>query len=264
MADSLRSLWAYRYFVANSIWNDFYLRFARSRLGGAWLVLQPLSQVLIYAFILSNLLSAKIPGIDNPYGYAIYLMSGLLGWNLFSDIIDRCTKVFVANSNSIKKVNFPKIALPVIAIGTAILNNLVLFIVMTIIFITIGHFPTEKILLIPLFMLVIVIFATGIGIILGIINVFIRDIDQITPIALQLLFWFTPIVYPISIIPEKYAAFLKLNPLYHVVEFYHQIIAYDTIPSANMVIAITISGVLLILISFILFRRAGADMADVL
>lgn len=112
MSSMLRSLWQYRHFVLSSIRNEPKSRFARSKLGGMWVIINPLSQVLIYALILSNVLAAKIPGIENKYSYAIYLMAGLLTWSLFSEIINRYFNLFIEQGNLMKKMSFPRITLP--------------------------------------------------------------------------------------------------------------------------------------------------------
>ena len=105
MGGMLKSVWQYRGFVLSSIRNDMVSRFAQSKLGGLWVILNPLSQVLIYALILSNILAAKLPGIDNKYAYSIYLMSGLLAWTLFSESVSRCLTLFIDNGNLMKKMN---------------------------------------------------------------------------------------------------------------------------------------------------------------
>lgn len=264
MTGLLRGAWDYRYFIGNSIWNDFYTRFVRSKLGGIWIVVQPLAQVMIYALILSNVLASKVPDIHNRYGYAIYLMAGLLAWNLFSEIIDRCLKIFVNNANIIKKMNFPKVTLPVIAVGSALVNNVILFAVMIIIFFCFGHRPTWHLFYILPLMGVVAIFSLGIGLLLGILNVFIRDIEQVVPIILQVMFWFTPIVYPASVIPQKYHQLLAMNPMFDLVDAYHKAIAYQTAPSFMSVALIFIFGIILCGLSLIVFRRANAEMVDVL
>ena len=264
MAELVKSLWAYRYFVLNSVWNDFRARFIRSRLGAAWIVFQPLSQVLIYAFILSNLLAAKVPGIENTYGYAIYLMSGLLAWNLFSEVLDRCIKVFFNNSSAIKKVSFPRVTLPIIEVAAAVVNNIILFAVMVIIFFLLGHTPGCPLLLIFFMIPVVAMFAMGIGIFFGVINVFIRDVEQVTPIILQILFWLTPIVYPSTIIPEQYMVWMRLNPIFQLVDFYHQVIVQSQVPHFGGVLVIAGISLVVIVMAFLLFRRAGPDMVDVL
>lgn len=106
MLELFKSLWSYRGFVFSSIRNEFSARFARSRLGGLWMIINPLAQVAIYALVLSNVLAAKLPGIDNKYAYALYLMAGMLAWSLFSEIIGRCLTLFIDQGNLMKKCDF--------------------------------------------------------------------------------------------------------------------------------------------------------------
>ncbi|WIJ24021.1 ABC transporter permease [Devosia sp. RR2S18] len=260
----LRSLWQYRFFILTSIRNDFLTRFIRSRLGGLWVVLQPLSQVLIYAFILSNLLSSRLPGVDSTYGYAVYLMAGLLAWNLFVEILDRCLKIFINNANALKKVNFPRMTLPIIAIGSALVNNLALFLVMNVIFLFLGHFVTPYLMYYFLLVPIIAALAAGTGLILGVINVFVRDVEQVVPIIIQLLFWFTPIVYPANVVPETYRRILALNPLYILVESYHSIVLYHQPPNLPAIAAIALLALTLCFVALFVFRRANSDIVDVL
>src|SRR5690349_15695232 len=113
-----RSLWAYRLFILSSIRNEFLTRFARSRLGGLWMIIHPLTQVAIYALILSNVIAAKLPGLDNKYSYPIYLMAGMLAWSLFTEIVSRCLTLFIEQGNLMKKMRFPRITLPAVVVGS--------------------------------------------------------------------------------------------------------------------------------------------------
>ena len=257
-----RSLWRYRHFVLSSIQNEFKSRFARSKFGGFWMIINPLSQVLIYALILSNVLAAKLPGIENKYSYAIYLMAGLLAWTLFSEIIGRCLTLFIEQGNLMKKMSFPRITLPAIVIGSCLLNNVLLFSAMLVIFALLGHQYTLAMLwLIPL-TLVVVVLALGIGLILGVMNVFLRDIGQVTPIILQMIFWFTPIVYPVSIIPSTYHHWLNLNPIYPLSDAFQQVLVYGNNPNWEGVLIIATIGLILAGVSLFIFRRASAEMVD--
>ena len=260
----IQSLWRYRFFILTSIWNDFYVRFIRSKLGGAWLVLHPLAQVSIYAFILSNLLASRVPGVSGVYGYAVYLMAGLLGWNLFSEVLDRCLKVFVRNSNLIRKMSFPRIALPIIEIGSALLNNFILFLVMLVIFLILGYNIEWSILSLLALAPAVAFLAAGIGITLGVINVFIRDVEQVVPIALQVLFWFTPIVYPASSIPAKYLVYMQLSPMFQIVTAYHGAIVYHRFPSFPVLLMLLALALGACTLAIFVFRRASAEMVDVL
>ena len=260
----LRDLYLYRGFIVQSVRNELISRFSRSKLGGLWVIINPLSQVLIYALILSNILSAKLPGIESQYAYAIYLMAGLLGWTLFNEIIGRCLNIFIEHGNLIKKMSFPRVTLPIIAVGSCLINNLFLFISMLGIFALLGHqFNVAMLWLIPL-TLIVIILSLGVGLILGVMNVFLRDIGQVTPIILQMLFWFTPIVYPVTIIPEAYRHWLDLNPMYPIIDAYQQILVYGNSPQWGGVLIILAVGVILSIVGLFIFRRSSAEMVDAL
>ncbi|WP_456292386.1 ABC transporter permease [Pseudomonas sp. AK106] len=262
MYGMLQGLWEYRSFIITSIRNEFIARFARSKLGGLWMIIHPLSQVAIYALILSNVLAARLPGIDNKYAYALYLMAGILAWNLFAEIVGRCLTVFIEQGNLMKKMRFPRIALPVIVVGSCLLNNLLLFVAVFIVFALLGHMPSLQMLwLIPL-TLTVTALAVGLGLVLGVLNVFVRDIGQVVPIVLQVWFWFTPIVYSLNIIPENMRGALEFNPMFPVVTAYHDVLVYQVAPNlAHLGIAIGLSAALLVLGLF-LFRRAAPEMVD--
>jgi lipopolysaccharide transport system permease protein len=264
MLGSLTSAWHYRHFILTSIRNEFVTRFARSRLGGAWAIIHPLSMVLIYALILSAVLSAKLPGIENRYAYAIYLTAGMLGWSLFSEVLNRCVGTFIENGNLMKKMVFPKVALPMIIAGSGLINNAIMLLVILIVFALLGHFVPMALLWLPLLTAVGLLLALGLGVTLGILNVFLRDIGQVMPIVMQFLFWFTPVVYPVSIVPPALQGWLQLNPLYHLITAYQSVLVYGQAPAWKGLFGVTLLGLALLAASFVLFRKANPEMVDAL
>lgn len=264
MLELFKSLWDYRGFVFSSIRNEFAARFARSRLGGLWMIINPLAQVAIYALVLSNVLAAKLPGIDNKYAYALYLMAGMLAWSLFAEIIGRCLTLFIDQGNLMKKMRFPRITLPVIVVGSSLLNYCLLFVALLVVFALLGQWPNLQMLwLIPLTVAVTAL-AVGIGLILGVLNVFIRDVGQVVPILLQVWFWFTPVVYPVNIIPEKFRSLMELNPMFSIVSAYHDILVYAKTPDLQQIAVTTVVALGLLLLGLFMFRRAAPEMVDVL
>lgn len=264
MLELLRSLWGYRGFVFSSIRNEFSARFARSRLGGLWMIINPLAQVAIYALVLSNVLAAKLPGIDNKYAYAVYLMAGMLAWSLFSEVIGRCLTLFIDQGNLMKKMRFPRITLPVIVAGSCILNYLLLFGAILLVFAALGQWPHWQMLwLIPL-TLVLMALAVGLGLILGVLNVFVRDVGQVIPILLQVWFWFTPIVYPLNIIPEQFKSVMAFNPMFPLVSAYHDVLVYGRSPDIQSLLVSAAVALFLMLLGLFMFRRAAPEMVDVL
>lgn len=256
--------WRYRHFIFSSIYNEFRAKFIRSRLGSAWIVLNPLLQVVMFAFVLSAVLSSKLPGIDNRYAYAIYLTAGMLGWNLFAEIVGRCLTIFMDNANLIKKMAFPKITLPLIVTGSAAVNSILLFISILLIFGLLGHFPGTSLLWVLPLTLLTILFSVGIGLFFGILNVFIRDIGQVVPIVLQFWFWFTPVVYPTSIIPQRFEPWLAMNPMYHIIEGYHTVLFTGQPPALKALSVVLLFSLVILAFSLFFFRKASPEMVDVL
>ncbi len=262
MLGMLSAAWQYRYFILSSIKTDLRVRFVRSRLGGLWMILNPLSHVVIFAFVLSAVLSARLPGSENRYAYPIYLMAGILGWSLFIEIVNRCLTLFIDNGNILKKLVFPRIALPLIATGGALVNNILLFSSILVIFGLLGHTPGAALIWLPAPMLINIALALGFGLALGVLNVFMRDIGQIVPVVMQFLFWLTPIVYMADIIPSQYRAWLLLNPLIPIITGYQNALLYNRPPDWAGLSVVALMAATLLGFALVLFRRASPEMVD--
>lgn len=264
MREMLLAIWSYRHFIFSSIKNDLRSRFARSKLGALWMILQPLAQVAIYSLVLSRIMVAKLPGIDSPYAYSIYLLAGMQAWSLFSEIVTRSLTVFVENGGMLKKIVFPRVCLPIITLGSALVNNILLFLVMMVVFALLGHFPVEALLWMPLLMFVTAAFSLGLGLLMGVLNVFVRDVAQFMMVVLQLWFWLTPVVYMSSIIPARLHAVMQFNPMYWLVAAYQQTLVFRHSPDVAGLVGVTIVAFVLLGCSLMLFRKAAPDMVDVL
>jgi len=264
MKDMFQAIWTYRHFIFSSIRNDLRSRFARSKLGALWMILQPLAQVAIYSLVLSRIMAAKLPGIDSPYAYSIYLLAGMQAWSLFNEIVTRSLTVFVENGSMLKKIVFPRVCLPIITVGSALVNNIFLFVVMIVVFALLGHFPAVALLWMPLLMFTTAAFSLGLGLLLGVLNVFIRDIAQFMMVVLQLWFWLTPVVYMASIVPARLRSLMQLNPMYWIVSGYQQALVYGRNPDISGLVPVTIAAIVLLALSLLLFRKAAPDMVDVL
>ncbi|ARU49527.1 ABC transporter permease [Sulfurospirillum diekertiae] len=260
----LRAIWAYRFFIISSIKTEFRSRFARSKFGGLWMVLHPLALVLIYALILSQIMTAKLPGVATQYAYPVYILSGMVGWTLFSEILGRSLTVFIDNGNILKKMTFPKLSLPLITIGSSLVNFVLLFFMMFIVFGFLGHLPYHALFWLPLLILITVGLAVGLGLFFGVLNVFIRDVGQVMNIILQFWFWLTPIVYMSSIIPERYHGLLMLNPMTGITMGYQNVLLYDKAPNLSILIYPSIFATISLVVAMIIFKKASEEMADVL
>src|SRR5262245_8464375 len=264
MFGMLLRAWRYRHFIYSSIKNDFLSRFARSRLGGLWMVIHPLAQVAIFAFILSAVLSSKLPGINSRYGYALYLTAGIMAWSLFSELVSLALTVFVDNGNLLKKMMFPRICLPLIVSGSALVNSLLLFVAILAIFALLGHYPGWHILWLPVLIVLNVMLGAGLGLVLGVFNVFIRDVGQVVPIILQFWFWFTPIVYIPTVITGRYKYLLFLNPMTPLVNAYQNILVFGAQPKWLPLTGTAIFAIVSLLFALFFFRKAAPEMVDTL
>lgn len=264
MREMFAAMWAYRLFILSSISNELRVRFLRSKLGGLWMIIHPLAQVLIFALVLSEVLAAKLPGIDNKYAYALYLMAGTLGWTLFAETVSRSVVLFVENANLMKKMAFPRICLPIITAGTTLVQNVLLAAAIFVVFTVLGHLPGKQAMWLPVLILVSLMLSTALGLLLGIVNVFVRDVGQVVPVVLQTLFWMTPVVYSIDMLPAGTRAWFKLNPLLPLITSYQNVLIFDRPPQWTGLVWLTGAALGLAALALLVFRRASAEMVDVL
>lgn len=260
--NSLIQLWRYRGFIVGSIAREFELRYRNSLLGIVWTFLNPLAMILIYTLIFSQIMRARLPGSDTPFAYSIYLMSGLLPWGLFIEILNRGQNLFLENANLLKKLSFPKLCLPVIALSSSLINFAIVFSLFVFFLVLSGSFPGWVFLtFIPVLCLQICL-AMGIALILGVLNVFFRDVGHFFNIFLQFWFWLTPIIYVIEFIPEPYRWWIGLNPMTPIVNAYHQIFVYQQAPQWLSLLPTAILSAALLLLALHLFQKRSDEMVD--
>jgi lipopolysaccharide transport system permease protein len=258
----LGALIRYRGFIFSSVKREFQMRYRTSMLGALWLVLQPLAMILVYTVIFAEVMKSRMPGVNSTFGFSIYLCAGVLTWGLFAEIVSRAQNVFIENANVLKKLSFPRIALPVIVALSALMNFLIIFSLFTIFLVASGNFPGVTFLgLVPL-LLVQIVFSVGLGITVGVLNVFFRDVGQFMSILLQFWFWFTPIVYPWHVLPEGIKSYIKFNPMADLILGYQAILVNGQWPDWTLVWPVLILGLLLCVLGLYLFRRHAADMVD--
>jgi len=258
----LAALWEYRGFILSNVQREFKLRYQNSLLGAAWAILQPLAMILIYTVIFSQVMRAKLPGIDNTFGYSIFLCAGILTWGLFTEITTRSQNIFLENANLLKKINFPRICLPATVILSALINFGIIFALFTLFLIISQNFPGIAYLALAPMLLILITFATGLGIILGVLNVFFRDVGQFFSIFITYWFWLTPIVYPISIIPEKLRPLLALNPMTHIITACQNIVLKNELPQLSPLLYPAALAVILCIVALRLFRKRAGEMVD--
>jgi len=257
-----KNLWIYRGFILTTVYREYQTKYRNSLLGGLWNLINPLAMIFIYTIVFSKVMQARLAGVENQFGYSIYLCAGVLTWGLFTEILNRSQNIFIENANLIKKISFPRLCLPSIVVISALLNFAIVFVFFVLFLIVAGKFPGVVILAIIPVLMIQVMFAIGLGISLGILNVFFRDVGQFFTIFLQFWFWLTPIVYSVETLPEYARVWIALNPMSNVVMAYQQIFINAKSPDWINLLPVTLISLLLVINGLYLFRKYSGEMVD--
>ncbi len=258
----VRAVWQYRGFVWGMVSREFQARYLHSLLGSAWALLHPAALIAIYTVIFSQVMRARLPGLDDTFAYSIYLCAGLLPWNYFGEVVGRSLTVFLDNAALLKKVSFPRSSLPVILLLSSTVNFAIIFGLFLLVLTAAGRFPGWVVVaMVPLLVLQ-QAFALGLGILLGVLNVFFRDVAQLVAVALQFWFWLTPIVYSTALLPEGVRGGFALNPMAQLVGAYQQILLAGAWPEWSQFRLHAAGALLVLTLAFVVFNRLSGEMVD--
>lgn len=231
-------------------------------LGALWTILNPLAMILIYTLIFSQIMRTRLPGTDSTFAYSIYLCAGVLTWGFFAEIIGRGQNLFLEHANLLKKIAFPRLLLPIILILNAGLNFVIVFGLFSLFLVVSGNFPGLVYFAIFPILCIQILFSISLAVIIGTLNVFFRDVGQFFGIFMQFWFWLTPIVYPISIIPERAHFLINWNPMMPLVSAYQNILISGQMPHWRNFLPITLLTLLLCWLGLRLFRKRSGEIVD--
>lgn len=259
----LKALWAYRGFVFGMVARDFRGRYLGSALGASWAVLNPLAQILIYTLVFSRVMQARLPNVQDTLGYSLYLCAGLLTWNYFVEVLLRSQAVFLEQANMLKKVSFPRITLPSYVFLSATVNFSIIWGLFLAFLLVSGRWPGWALVALLPLLLIQQVLAVGLGLLLGVINVFFRDVAHAVGVGLQFWFWLTPIVYPVSAVPEIVRKLMVAwNPMYPLITGYQRVIVEHQWPVWGDLGLVTAVATVVAVISDTAFRHLAGAMVD--
>lgn len=244
---------------------DLVDRYAGSILGAAWTFIMPLVNILIFTLIFSRIMGMRLGelGVElGQYGYSVYLVIGVLAWNLFANTMSRVTHVFHEKAAIIGKVNVPIFVLPLYILLSELTVYLIANAFFLIFLIAIGFEFTWHWMWWPLILVVQQTLAYAIGIIFATLSVFVRDIKQFVGVLTQLWFWLTPIVYVITILPEQWKPLFLLNPFLHIVNALRDALMLHSTPSMLPLGVLMVFATLLLACGLWLGRRLERDIRD--
>jgi lipopolysaccharide transport system permease protein len=257
---NLRELVEYRELLFFLVWRDVKVRYKQTVLGASWAILQPFLAMVIFSVFFGRV--AKIPSDGIPY--PIFAYTALVPWMFFANGISSASNSLVGGSNLVKKVYFPRLAMPIAAVLSGVVDFVLAFSVLVLMMLHFDVYPTAKILFLPLFLLLALITALGMSFWLSAMNVQFRDVRYVVPFMVQIWFFLTPIVYPSSMLPEPWHTLYGINPMAGVVEgFRWALLGVNTAPGSIIAIS-TLAAVLFMLSGAFYFRRMEKTFADVI
>jgi lipopolysaccharide transport system permease protein len=239
---------------------DFRVRYSQSILGAAWAVLQPLSLMLIYSLIFSVFI--KVPTDNIPY--PVFAYTALLPWTFFSNSLSFAIPSLVTNMNLVSKIYFPREILPLSAILVSLVDFLIASIIFIVMLVVYRIQISWTMLLVPLVLIIQLLLMFGVSLIASAINVFYRDVRFVIPLLLQVWMYLSPIIYPVTLVPERFRAIYFLNPMAVIIDTYRRTILYNLMPDWSYLGLAAIISVLLTIIAYLYFKRAEGQFADLI
>lgn len=254
----LQKLWHYRDLLFVLTVRDIKVRYKQTILGIFWVIIQPVLMMLFFTLIFGRLAGMPSDGVPYP----IFAYAGLLPWTFFSNSLNGSANSLVGNSSLITKVYFPRMIIPIASVGAFLVDFLIAFGLLVLLMFYYGIGLSINILMLPVLAFLTALAAIGVGMWLSALNVKYRDIRYALPFITQFWMFATPIIYPSTLIPEKWRWLLKLNPLTGIIEGYRSAIFGKSFDLAGLGISVIIIIVAL-LYSIYAFRRMEQNFADI-
>lgn len=254
-----REIFLYRELLLFLVWRDIKIRYRQTLLGGLWAILQPLIAMLIMTLIFNRLAGVKSDGPPYP----LFAFAGLAPWTFFSTAVSQSSNSLVNNQALISKVYFPRVFIPLGAIG-ALLLDLVLSLVLLFLLMLYYHWPVSvRIVWLPAFLLAAVLAASGVGLALSAFNVSFRDVKYAVPFLIQMGIFVTPVIYPLRYIPGHWRMLMGLNPMTGVVLGFRYALLGSAAPWPVLSLSLAVS-LMIFVAGLLIFRRMERRFADII
>jgi len=260
MLSNARELYRHRDLLRMWTLREIKVRYKQSILGGAWAILQPLVLMLMFTAVFSII--ARVPSDGIPY--PIFSYTALLPWTFFSTSISFAVPSLVSNMGLVTKIYFPREVLPLASVAAAFVDFLVASIVFLLL-VLVYWWPLHITLLwVPLLVLIQITLTLGVVLFAATLNVWYRDIRFVVPLGLQLWMYASPIIYPVSLVPERWRSVYMLNPMAGLIESYRRTILHGQAPLPLHLGGAAFVAVTLLFLGYQYFKRSEARFADVI
>ena len=256
---NLVELWHSRELLYFFVWKDIKIRYKQTAIGAAWAILQPLLTMLIFTLFFGRL--AKIPSEGLPY--PLFYYCALLPWLYFASSLQNATNVIVDQQRVITKVYFPRLVLPLSAVTSPLLDLVIGFSILVVMLIYYGVHPTSTLLFLPLFLVLAVLTALGVGLWLSALNAMFRDVRYVVPFLVQFWMFASPVAYPASLVPARWRFLYGLNPMTGAIEGFRWSLTGHGDPPSVLLAASSGAVLILILSGTMFFQKMEGVIADV-
>ncbi|NBX76303.1 MAG: ABC transporter permease [Proteobacteria bacterium] len=256
----LRELWSYRELIYFLSLRDIKVKYKQAVFGVAWVIVQPLFTVLTYTFLFGKVAKMASDGIP----YSVFVFSALVPWTYFTSAMNKGSMSLVGSGALFSKVYFPRLVIPLAAVMSGLLDYMISFFCMVLVLAYYGIYPQWGwIVGVPAVTLWIFILSSGVSFWLGALNVKYRDVGHIIPFIVQIWMFTTPILYSISVIPQKFQMWIKLNPMYGLIETYRSVIFSRPIEWASLSVSLALTLIILVSGS-VYFAKTERSFADII
>ena len=263
---SVSQLWAYRSLIGNLTQRELKARYKKSVLGWLWSLINPASVLAIYSFVFGVVFNAQPPVAGNGHTtvYAVYLFAGLWVWNYFNGTVMGAITSLQSSGPLLNKVYFPPACPAVANAATVLLQALIESAILMVVMIALGNVGIQVVLF-PLLIICITLFSLGVGLALSVYNVFYRDVNYLVTIGMNVLFYATPIIYPISLVEAKSsvaARIIQLNPIAQFVAWSRDIFWNLTWPGLGSLLVVPLVSAAVFVFGLMIFNRKSRDIAQ--
>lgn len=256
----LGELWEYRGLFGFLVWRDIKVRYAQTVLGAGWAILQPFLTMIVFTIIFGNFAGISSDGVPYP----VFSLAGLVPWTYFSTAITNSSASLIANTNLITKIYFPRLVIPLSPVLAGLVDLAIAFVILAAAMLFYGVSGTMAAwVVVPLAVLIAAMTAAGVGCWLSALNLQYRDVKYVVPFLVNVWMYASPIVYPMSIIPEEYRLLVGLNPMAGVIEGFRSSLLQTTEVSWPLLGVSLVSSIGFFLTGSLYFRRTERVFADV-
>ncbi|HAI11311.1 MAG TPA: phosphate ABC transporter permease [Phycisphaerales bacterium] len=252
-------LWQFRELLGILTMRDVKVRYKQTLLGASWAVIQPFTMMVVMSIFFG-----RFAGLDSKTGgipYPIFLYAGMLPWIFFTSSVTNSTNSLVANAGMLRKIYFPRLILPLASVGTPLVDYAVAFGVLIGLMAWYNIWPGLGALMLPVLIGMTIVAALGVGILLSAMTVRFRDFRYVVPFMIQVWFFVTPVLYPVTIVPEKYQWILSLNPMGGTISAFRACVLNESIDFYALIPSF-LTGLTCMIVGLIYFNQSEKSFAD--